>query len=65
MQQASFKCKTATIGAEELAVISSYQTFSADNKEKSYYPITELIKKLGAPIVVNLSNSLIPLIEMN
>jgi len=41
MQQASFKYET-TIGAEELAVISSYQTLSADKNYKSYLAITKL-----------------------
>ena len=36
------------IGAEELAIISGYQTLSADKKEKSYQAITKLVKKAGA-----------------
>jgi hypothetical protein len=39
--------KTA-IGAEDLDVISSYQTLSADKKSKSYLPRTKLVKKAGA-----------------
>ena len=35
------------IGAEELADISSYQTFWADNNSKSYETSTKLIKKVG------------------
>jgi len=38
----------ATIGAEELTVISSYQTLSADKNSKSYYASTKLVIKVGA-----------------
>jgi len=35
------------IGAEELADISSYQTFWANNNAKSYEASTKLITKVG------------------
>ncbi len=37
----------ASIGAEGLADISSYQTLSADKKQISYQAITKLIKKMA------------------
>ena len=37
----------ATIGAEELVDISSYQTLTADKKTKGYWPWTKLVKNLA------------------
>jgi len=51
------KIRDTTIGAEELADVSSYQTLPADkNSKKLLYAHTKLVKKAGtyAPIGVKL-----------
>jgi len=45
------------IRAEELTVISSYQTLSAEKKYKSYEVITKPIKKAGAYNTVQVKTS--------